>query len=201
MELRLLGSLEVWVDGEVRSVPVRAERALLAILALSPGRVVPTTTLVDALWPSAESAHDPINALQLRVSRLRRTLASIGAPAQLLRAGAGYRLVVDAAAVDLHRFATLIEAARRTTGAPDLAMSRYDEALRLWRGEPLADFAGAAWAALEAARLTELRLSAVAERAEQMIALGRYDEAVADLEPLASTGPTRERLVGQLMIA
>ena len=195
MELRLLGSLEVWVDGEARPVPVRAERALLAMLALSPSRVVPTTTLIDALWPSAESAHDPINALQLRVSRLRRTLASIGAPARLLRDGAGYRLVVDAEAVDLHRFDTLIDAARRAE-APDVAVSRYDDALRLWRGEPLVDFAGEAWAAVEATRLTELRLSAVAERAERMIALGRYDEAVADLEPLASAGPTRERLVG-----
>ena len=200
MELRLLGSLEVRVDGEARPVPVRAERALLAMLALSPSRVVPTTTLIDALWPSAESAHDPINALQLRVSRLRRTLASIGAPARLLRDGAGYRLVVDAEAVDLHRFDTLIDGARRAE-APDVAVSRYDDALRLWRGEPLVDFAGEAWAAVEATRLTELRLSAVAERAERLIALGRYDEAVADLEPLASAGPTRERLVGQLMIA
>jgi DNA-binding SARP family transcriptional activator len=148
---------------------------------VSPNRVVPTTTLIDALWPSAESAHDPINALQLRVSRLRRTLASIGAPARLLRDGAGYRLVVDAEAVDLHRFDTLIDGARRAE-APDVAVSRYDDALRLWRGEPLVDFAGEAWAAVEATRLTELRLSAVAERAERMIALGRYDEAVADLE-------------------
>ena len=141
------------MDDEVRAVPVRAERALLAMLALSPGRVVPTATLVDALWPSAESAHDPVNALQLRVSRLRRTLAAIGAPARLPREGAGYRLMVDAQAVDLHRFVTLVEAARRTA-TPDLAVSRYEDALRLWRGEPLADFAGEAWAAAEAARLT-----------------------------------------------
>ena len=80
-------------------------------------------------------------------------------------------------------------------------MSRYEDALRLWRGEPLADFAGEAWAAVEAARLTELRLCAVAERAERLLALGRYDKAVADLEPVASAEPTRERLVGQLMIA
>ncbi|HEY7813950.1 MAG TPA: BTAD domain-containing putative transcriptional regulator, partial [Nakamurella sp.] len=37
------------------------------------------------------------------------------------------------------------------------------------------------------------------ERAERMLTLGRYEELVADLEPVVTGAPTRERLVGQLM--
>ena len=70
-----------------------------------------------------------------------------------------------------------------------------------WRAEPLVDFAGEPWAAVEATRLVELRLAAIAERAERMLTLGRYDELVADLEPVVAAEPTRERLVGQLMTA
>ena len=61
------------------------------------------------------------------------------------------------------------------------------------------DFAGEPWAAVETTRLVELRLAAIAERAERMLTLGRYEELVADLEPVVAGAPTRERLVGQLM--
>lgn len=66
-------------------------------------------------------------------------------------------------------------------------------------GEPLADFAGAAWAEIESGRLTELRLAALSERADRLLTLGRFDQVVAELEPIAAVDPTRERLVGQLM--
>ena len=75
----------------------------------------------------------------------------------------------------------------------------YDAALAEWRAEPFVDFAGEPWAVVEATRLVELRLAAIAERAERMLTLGRYEELVADLEPVIAGAPTRERLVGQLM--
>ena len=122
------------------------------------------------------------------------------AEACVTRDGAGYRLDVNEAAVDAHAFQSLIQAARRT-GDPDRAVGGYDRALALWRGEPLEDFAGEPWTLVEVARLTELRLAAVAERAERMLTLGRYAELVADLEPIVTAEPIRERLVGQLMTA
>ncbi len=56
----------------------RGERALLALLALSPGKAVAITTLIDALWNPGDLPHDPANALQLRVSKLRRALSGLG---------------------------------------------------------------------------------------------------------------------------
>ena len=116
----------------------------------------------------------------------------------LTRQGAGYRLDVDPAEVDVHRFTASINRARHA-GAADEAIRLYDAALAEWRAEPFADFAGEPWAAVETTRLVELRLAAIAERAERMLTLGRYEELVADLEPVVAGAPTRERLVGQLM--
>ena len=200
MRLLLLGPFEVVTDLGRRRLPGRGERALLALLALSPGQVVPTSALVDALWSSGDLPIDPANALQVRVSKLRRALAAIDAPDLVHRDGSGYRLNLSPESVDAHRFADLVETARRT-GDPQAAVETYAAALSLWRGEPLVDFAGAAWTLVDAARLAELRLAAIAERADRMLTLGRFEQTVAELEPVVAAHPTRERLVGQLMTA
>src|SRR3954469_20890414 len=109
IELRLLGPFELVVGGVAQRVPGRGERALLAVLALSAGRVVAATTLVDQLWPSGELPEDPSNAFPLRVSKLRRTLAALGRADLVVRQGAGYRLNLESDAVDAHRFGSLIE--------------------------------------------------------------------------------------------
>ena len=198
MEFRLLGPFEVLIDATPHRIGGRGERALLALLALSPGTVVATSTLIDALWSKGDLPEDPGNALQLRVSKLRRTFGAVGVPDLVHRAGPGYRLDTDPDTVDAHRFTKLIEGARRS-GEPAQAIDAYEQALALWRAEPLVDFAGEAWAMVEVARLSELRLAGVAERAERMLTMGRYEQVVADLEPVVATVPTRERLVGQLM--
>ena len=200
MQVRLLGPFEVVLDDVAQRLPGRGELALLALLALSAGRVVAATSLVGQLWSPADLPDDPLNALQIRVSKLRRALAAMGGRDLVIRDGTGYRLDVDAATVDAHAFHSLIQAARRT-GDPNPAVGCYDRALALWRGEPLVDFAGEPWTLVEVTRLVELRLAAVAERAERMPTLGRYAELVADLEPIVTAEPIRERLVGQLMTA
>ena len=200
MEFRLLGPFEVRVDATPQPLAGRGERALLALLALSPGKAVAITTLIDALWNPGDLPHDPANALQLRVSKLRRTLSGLGASELVHRDGAGYRLGADPGDVDVYRFAGLIQSARGC-GDAEHAVAAYDQALALWRAEPLVDFAGEAWTIVEAARLTELRLAAVGERAERMLTLGRYEQVAADLQPIVAEVPTRERLVGQLMTA
>src|SRR4051812_15830250 len=200
MEIRLLGPVEVRNDSDRQAPAGRGERALLALLALSPGQVVATTTLIDALWNPDGLPDDPGNALQLRVSKLRRALAAEGAADVLGRDGAGYRLDIDPDTVDVHRFTRLVEAGRRT-GDANRAVEAYDAALSLWRGGPLVDLAGEHWATVEIVRLTELRLAAVAERAERLLTLGSYEQVVADLEPIVAEAPTREKIVGQLMTA
>jgi predicted ATPase/DNA-binding SARP family transcriptional activator len=196
VEFRVLGPLELVVDGVVHTLPAGAERELLALLLVHAGRVVAAGTLVDALWADDLPAH-ATNALQGRVSRLRRALARVGLPDDLVATRRpGYLVDVDPDRVDAHRFVTLVSQARRTADA-----RRYDEALALWRGEPVAEFADREWARAESARLTEVWLGAREERIELDLAAGRYAEAVADLEELAAAHPLRERVHGQLMRA
>ena len=175
------------------------ERALLALLVLSSGRTVASATLVDALWEDAPP-HDPLNALHQRVSKLRRALVEAGEADVLIRQGSGYQLGRDEIEVDSSRFAGLLRTARHT-GDPHQAVVAYDEALALWRGEPFVDFGGMRWAQAEAARLHELRRSAVCERAERMLILGRFEELTADLEPQVLTDPLHERFASLLMTA
>ncbi|SCL27761.1 Predicted ATPase [Micromonospora rhizosphaerae] len=198
----VLGTVELQVAGRPATL-APAVRALLARLVLAAGRVVSADALTDALWGDQPPA-DATNALQLRVSKLRRALVTAGAGGDLLVTRApGYQLVVGADAVDAYRFERLLERARTaTTGdGPAPALACFDEALRLWRGPALADVGEAAWALAEAARLEELRLGAVEDRLELLLEAGRQAEAVADLERLVAAHPLRERLHRLLMLA
>lgn len=203
-EFRLLGSLELRVDRRPARLPAPAERRLLALLLLAPGRTVPTSTLVDRLWSESALPDNPANALQLRVSKLRRVLAAQGLDL-VHREASGYRVDVDPGAVDLHVFALRIRDARAEiarAGAPSAAaVELYDAALGLWRGDPLADFAGEMWASLEAARLVQLRLTAMTERAQAALALGRHNDVAANLGSVVREQPQQEALAGLLMTA
>ncbi|KAA9376554.1 AfsR/SARP family transcriptional regulator [Microbispora cellulosiformans] len=178
-------------------------RALLARLALSCGRVVPVDSLTDALWGEDLPA-DAANALQIRVSKLRRALAAAGLGGDVLVTQApGYRLAVPPESVDVHVFERLLVSAREETAAGNVtaALGRLDEALRLWRGPALADVGATAWATTESARLEELRLGAVEDRYELLLESGGHNEAVADIERLVARHPLRERLHRLLMLA
>src|SRR5215218_239577 len=142
MEIRVLGPVEAVVDGRVRPLPGGGERELLALLALSAGRVVAVPVLVDALWAEALPAN-PGNALQVRVSKLRRALAAAGAPsAVLVTRPPGYLLDVDRDGVDALRFTDQLAAVRAAADTdPATAARRYREALALWRGPALGEFA------------------------------------------------------------
>jgi predicted ATPase/DNA-binding SARP family transcriptional activator len=202
MEIRLLGPVEVLVDGAPRTIPGAGERELLALLALSAGRVVAAAALIDALW-GEELPANPDNALQVRVSKLRRALTALGLPPSALATRRpGYVLDVPPAAVDALRFAGLVDAARATSrGDPAAAAARYREALALPQGAPLSEFGDAQWAAPEATRLTELQLAAREELIGLELADGRHADVLHDLEALTARYPLRERLHANFMLA
>jgi hypothetical protein len=75
------------------------------------------------------------------------------------------------------------------------------EALSLWRGPALAEVAYESWAQPIAARLEELRRTALAARIDAQLQLGRGAELVGELEALVRHEPLHERFRQQLMIA
>lgn len=200
----LLGPFETAVDGDIVKVPGSAERALLAVLLLARGRIVPASALIDRLWADSSLPADPLNALQLRVSKLRRVFKTAGLDL-VQRDGGGYRAAVDPVTIDAEDFERRIRGVRASVaggGSPtETDLDAYDAALGLWRGDALADFATEPWAVPESVRLEDLRRTAYAERAQIALSLGRHAEVVTDLEPLLRTDPTHEAMAGLLMVA
>jgi predicted ATPase/class 3 adenylate cyclase len=194
MEYRVLGPLEVR-DGD-RSLPLAGakQRALLALLLLNANRVVSRDRLIDQLW-GEEPPETAVTSIQVYVSRLRKLLAA----ETLLTRPPGYLLEVEPENVDLFRFERLVGEARQVD--PERAAQLLDEALALWRGPALAEFAGEPFAQIEGGRLDDLRVAALEDRIEANLALGRHAELIGELEVLIAEHPHRERLRGQLMLA
>jgi DNA-binding SARP family transcriptional activator len=198
MEFRILGPLEAW-DGERElSLGGPKPRSLLTLLLLHPNEVVPTDRLIDELW-GEDSPEDATAALRVNVSRLRKAL-----PQDVLTTRSpGYLVRVEPDALDVQRFERLVEEGRSllARGLSADGSERLHEALSLWRGPPLADFAYESFAQAAIARLDEIRLAAVELRLDADLALGRHDELIGELEGLVAEHPHRERLRKCLMTA
>ncbi|MGA4990800.1 BTAD domain-containing putative transcriptional regulator [Nonomuraea bangladeshensis] len=197
MRVGLLGPFEVrGGDGGLVEVPGVRLRALLAALALEPGKIVNRSRLVEWIWGERPPA-DEVNALQALVSRLRRVL-----PDGVVEADAGgYRLLLSAEAVDVCRFEDLVGRARAAEPAERAELLRT--ALGLWRGAAMAEIGPRDSELFEAAvvRLDELRVAALGDRVEADLKLGRGAELVSELTDLVATYPLREGFVAALMRA
>lgn len=192
-EFRILGPLEVLAaDGEPLALGGQKQRAVLALLLLRANHVVPTDFLIDSLW-GANPPRTATTSLQNSISALRKVLG----PDVLHTQAPGYRLVVEES--DLARFEGLVEEARGLE--PEARAERLREALALWRGDPLPEFAFEDFAEADIRRLDELRLATLEDRIDADLAAGRTAELVPELVALVAQQPLRERLRAQLMLA
>jgi DNA-binding SARP family transcriptional activator len=193
LEFRILGPLEVLEDGRPIALGGQKQRALLALLLLDAGRVVSIDRIVDALWGERPPKTAP-TSLQNFVSHLRKAL---GADVLVTRSP-GYLLRIAPEQLDLERFKMLVDDAKRSP--VDERATKLQQALTLWRGRPLADFALETFAQPEIGRLEELRLSALEDRIEAELAAGARTDVVGELEVLVEEHPLREGLRSQLML-
>jgi predicted ATPase/DNA-binding SARP family transcriptional activator/class 3 adenylate cyclase len=206
VEFRTLGPLEVWADGRQLALGGAKQRRLLALLLLQAGRVVPAERLIEELW-AGDPPKTAANALWVHVAGLRKALEPgrvAGSPGTvLLTRPHGYLLRVGPDELDIERFEGLLSKGRQALAdhAPQQAATLLRQALALWRGPALADFALEPFAYGHIVRLEELRLVAVEERIEADLAAGRHQELVGELEALVAAHPLRERLRGQRMLA
>jgi DNA-binding SARP family transcriptional activator len=198
MEFRVLGPVEVEEGGRRVALGGPKPRALLAILLLRRGEVVPAERLIELLYeglPPEKAA----KSVQAHVSRLRKALGE----SRLRTAGGGYAVAVSPEELDLDRFDELVERGRSALAAsdPEAASTSLRQGLALWRGPPFADFRYSEFAQAEIARLEERRLAVLEDRIEADLALGRHADVVSELEALVHEHPLRERLRTQLMLA
>ena len=199
MDFRLLGPLEVVGDGGL-ALPIAAgrQRALLALLILRANELVASDRLVEELWGESPppTAH---KMLHNQVSGLRQALGRNG---RLETHGSAYRLNVHPGERDVDRFEELLASARAQIETdPDVAAEKLSQALDLWRGPALSDFAYEPFAQAEIARLDERRWAAFEARVEAELALGRHADLVPELEAAVAEQPLREHLHGHLMLA
>jgi DNA-binding SARP family transcriptional activator len=201
--VRVLGPLEVTVNGAPADVGGPRQRCLLARLIAAHGRVVSADRLIEDLY-AGEAPPTALAAVQSYVSHLRRALEpgrAAWAPAGVLvTSPPGYALRLDRGAADAWEFE---EEVHQAAGMDDPAAvhARLSAALACWRGEAFQEFGGLPWADLEASRLDELRLTALEVRADAALRLGRSAHTVADLNRLTAEHPLREEAWRLLALA
>ena len=197
--VRILGPVGlVGAGGEVELGGPK-ERCLLTVPILHVGAVVAEDRLVEALW-TGSPPRTAAKTLQNYVLRLRRRIEGCGDAAIVTRPP-GY--VLEGLTTDAAAARALVAEGRRLAerGERAAAIATFDEALALWRGPALAEFADRPFARTEAAGLDELRASIAEERMAAILAVGGRRDAVAECEKLVAETPLRERRWAQLMIA
>jgi YVTN family beta-propeller protein len=202
IDYRILGPLEVSVDGQEIDISGTKLRALLVILLLRADESVPRDLLAHELWGEQQPVGSQ-HTLEVYISRLRKALGTpASGPVLVTRPGA-YSLRLADGQLDARLFEHLAKEGRSALAgnAPDQATAKLHAALQLWRGRALADLGDSTELRIEAARLEELRLGATEDRIEADLALARHEDSVDELQALVATHPLRERLHGQLMIA
>lgn len=202
VEFRVLGPLEILSDGRTVELAGSRTRAVLAVLLLHANRPVSMDRLIDDLW----GASPPPRARGMvhnAVSAIRRAIDGGDDAPRLVRSPAGYQLRVAVDELDLSRFERLVAAAeeRLSAGDSDGARARAEEAIGLWRGEALAEFAFEPFASPAVGRLEELRALAEELRVSALAESGGAAEAVADLRSLVAARPWSERLRYLLALA
>jgi DNA-binding SARP family transcriptional activator len=194
----VLGPLQI--AGQTPDLPRQAQ-VLLGVLLLRANEVVSPLRLSDEIWGERPPASGT-NAVQVYVSKLRKTIETAGVAAAVTRHPGGYVLEVDSHSVDWLVFASALdEAARARASDPERSAALLHDALALWRGPALAGLTFESVTATEIAQLEESRLVAIERRIEHDLELGRHLEAAAELPALIAEHPFRESFRSKLVLA
>lgn len=203
MEFLLFGEVQLRVEGQPLDVGTPRQQAVLAALAVDAGRPVPIEKLIDRVWgddPPGEAR----NVVYSHLSRIRQLLTEAagltGTKTGVTRRSAGYVLEIDPGAVDLNRFAHLVERGNDVRETDDDRAAALREALLVWRGAPLAGLQGD-WADGVRAAWHRRRLDAAVRWGELELRLGRSDAVIAAMSDLAAEYPLAEPLEALLMRA
>ncbi|URN13538.1 helix-turn-helix domain-containing protein [Streptomyces radiopugnans] len=109
MSIGLLGPLRIEIGNSQAELSGAKLRDILAVLALRAGEGVRRDELIEEL-DLANTTRDSINAVHAHMRRLRRWLELNGVPAEVVETvESGYRLNVNRASVDAHRFSDLVQ--------------------------------------------------------------------------------------------
>lgn len=209
IDIKVLGPLEATAHG-VSIVPsARKQRQVLALLALNPGHVVTSDTLIEEIWDDRPPGV-PLGTLQTYILHLRRNLTQalagdddVSSKDVLLTSPGGYTLDVPSDTVDAIRYERLLSAGRRAVNNGDyqLAARKLGEALDVWRGRALIDVTMGPVLQVERTRLEESRLCTLDLRIDADLRLGRHRLLLDELAALCARHPWFENFHAQYMLA
>jgi DNA-binding SARP family transcriptional activator/Tfp pilus assembly protein PilF len=201
VEFRILGPLEVACGSGRLELHGARQQIVVAMLLLNPNRPVGMDRLLEAVYgedlpPTARSQ------VQISISALRRLFATGGPDGIISTRAGGYAIRVGDGELDAERFDELLADARQAhdSGNLDLAVARFRDAVRLWRG-PALEGIDSQLVRAAASRLDEMRVSASEDRITLELELGRHHELIGELTELVREYPLREALRSQLMLA
>jgi predicted ATPase/DNA-binding SARP family transcriptional activator/tetratricopeptide (TPR) repeat protein len=194
VEFRVLGRVEVLRSGKEVSVGRSSTLNLLAGLLVSANTAVSREALAELAWGDMLPVN-PRASMHTKVGRLRRLLGD----GVIETVGDAYRLRSDEGQLDVLRFESLISQAM-AAGSDEEGAARLDEAIGLWRGDPLSNVDSPALNGEAAARLTERYFLACERWAEVSLRLGRAGDVVQRMAPLVEAQPQREPMVRLLML-
>lgn len=203
MELRILGSIELWTGSSLADIGPARQRSILGALLVDPERPVPLESLVDRVWGDRPPA-GVRNVVHTYVTRLRRAFAQaspeLPEPIGLVRSPTGYLISTDLGAVDLVRFRRLLKSAQREGLGDQERSTLLQQALHMWRGDALGGM-HSDWAARARETLRQLHHEALSQWADAEIRLKRPGAVLAELRAALLTDPLSEQLCERLMLA
>ncbi len=198
VRFRLLGGVEAQSGGVAVDLGHPKQRAVLGVLLMEANHPVSTGQLLDHVWGEQHPKRGRETVYNY-LSRLRAALRAVDDQVRLERRSGGYLLAVGEQSVDVHEFRYLIGQAR-TVRDDQQALELFEQALRLWRGEPLSGL-DTPWATGLRATLGNERLAAELDHVDTALRCGRDTEMLPNLSARATQYPLDERVAGQIMLA
>ena len=203
LRINLLGHFEISVNDRVLSAqdwPSQQTQTIGKILITNRGKVVTGEQLIDTLWPK-----DPIETarrrLHVRISQLRSLLQEKKTLIQTVHGG--YLFQPDSTCwLDVDQFQFhLAEGARlQEQGNQVEAISAFEQARELYRGDLLAEDLYADWTYHHREALREAFITLLIELSECYAQQGRYRLAIARTRQALVKDPLRETIYVRLML-
>ncbi|WP_194852821.1 BTAD domain-containing putative transcriptional regulator [Nocardia sp. SYP-A9097] len=202
IEFRLLGSVELVVDGRTVDLGPSKQRGIVAALLADPDQSISTETLVARVWDAPpETIRNSVYTYMTRLRRILRTAtANTGELPEIRRLHGSYRIEASPGSIDLSVFRDLVGRARAMAPDDPGRAETLSRALALWRGEPLAGL-DSDWVRRFRDSLGQLRHEAIAEWADAELRRGNPKLVAADLREALLEHPLAEDLHERLLCA
>ncbi|MEU4449221.1 BTAD domain-containing putative transcriptional regulator [Actinosynnema sp. NPDC050801] len=192
----LLGPPEARVDGTSVDLGTNREKRVLTPLLLEPGKPMYRDRLLDWGWDDLPDTADQL--LHEVMANLRRRFGELGLERVLINKNRLCTLDVPPLSVDVYRFRASV---RRAMGLPDAERRPvFEQALLLYRGEPLAGLDGRLVDNAREALWQEHRKARVMLHQAEL-RVGRHEESLLDLARLGRERPDDSQVAALHMYA